>query len=138
MTTPIGDLPDWETLVSPNITSASFANIGAGLVDTLLSSPTPYRIWGVWIDVTVASAGAFTGGPVEWGAQIGDGSGLALIRVQRHIAVANQNNAGSLSIQLPGFTPKISSGNYTTNLITDTGITNLFTRASGGILYSIP
>lgn len=138
MTTPIGDLPDWETLVSPNITSASFANIGAGLVDTLLTSASPYRIWGVWIDVTVASSSTFAGGPVEWGAQIGDGSGLALIRVQRHIAIASHEAGGSLSIQLPGFTPKISGGFYTTNLITDAGITNLFTRASGGILYSIP
>ena len=102
MTTPIGDLPDWETLVSPNITSNSFGNIGAGLVDQLFQSVNPFRIWGAWIDVTIASGGSFTGGPVEWGAQIGDGSGLALIRVQRHVAVANQINAGSLSIAIPG------------------------------------
>lgn len=133
-----GDLPDWTVQTAPLINNASATNQGAGNVITLFSSLTPYRIWAVWVDVSIASGNTFAGGPSVWGAQIGDGSGAALLRVERHCAVTNQINGGVAVMPLQGYTPIQSLGAFTTNLVTDAGITQLFTRASGGILYSIP
>ncbi len=133
-----GDLPDWSVLVIPNLRSASAGNQGSGLIVQLLSSATPYRIWVAWVDVSLASNTLLGGLPVTWGAQIGDGGGNPLVRSQRHIAAVSHEIGGSLSIAMNGYTPIQSAGQYTTNLVTDAGITNLFTRSSGGILYSIP
>lgn len=133
-----GDLPDWTVETAPLIQNASATNQGAGGIIQLLQSANPYRIWAVWVDVSISSSSTFAGGPSTWGAQVGDGSGAALLRAQCHCATSNQNNAHGLVMPLSGYTPIKSGGLYTTNLVTDAGITNLFTRANGGILYSIP
>jgi hypothetical protein len=139
MTTPLGDLPDWTTQTAPLVRSSSEVNMGAGLVLPLLTGTEKFRVWGAWISVSVASDTSFgTGSPQTWGAQIGDSIGGALVRAQVHIANNNQVNQQHVNIAIPGFTPLLSSGDYTINFITDVGITHLFTRASGGILYSIP
>lgn len=139
MSTPLNaDLPDWSILTNPNILNASFNNQGSGLIDQLFQSPNPYRIWAAWIDVSAGTGSTYAGGVLTWGAQIGDGSGASLLRVQVHFAVANQVNQQALALPINGYTPKISAGQYTTNLVTDAGITNMFTRANGGILFSIP
>lgn len=139
MTTPLGDLPDWTTGVAPLVRSSSEVNQGAGLVLPLQTGVQKFRVWGAWISITVASDGSFTAGsPQTWGAQIGDSIGGALVRAQVHIANIDQVNQQHVNIAIPGFTPLISGGSYTINFITDVGIAHLFTRASGGILYSIP
>ena len=138
MTTPMGDLPDWETLVSPQILSAAAANVGPNNVQPLLASLSPYRIWGVWLSITVATAAAYAAGVQTIGAQIGDGSGKPLLRVQVHITSPDQLANQPLAIPVAGFTPILSGGFFTTNLVTDVGQTNAFFRANGGILYSQP
>lgn len=138
MSVPLGDMPDWTVQTAPLIRNASFVNQGAGSVLQLFQSANPYRIWAVWVDVSIASGNTFAGGPSTWGAQVNDGSGAALLRAQCHCAVANQNSAHGLAFQLTGYTPVLNAGFFTTNLITDAGITQLFTRASGGILFSVP
>lgn len=138
MTTPMGDLPDWETLVTPQILSAAAANIGPNNIQQLLQSANPYRIWGVWISITCATSSSYALGVQTIGAQIGDGSGKPLLRVQIHITTTNQIPNQSLAIPINGYTPVLSSGFYTTNLVTDVGQANAFFRANGGILYSQP
>ena len=134
-----GDLPDWTVETAPNILSASFNNIAAGVVQQLFQSPNPYRIWAVWVSISVATDNIYAAGTVStWGAQVGDGTGASLLRVQCHVSNANQVNQQALGLAVPGFTPAKSGGFYTTNLVTDVGITHVFTRANAGILYSIP
>lgn len=139
MSTPAtGDLPDWSVLVNPNIKSASLVDQGAGVVTALFQSATPYRIWAAWLDISAFTSGSFALGASAWGARIGDGAGNALIKVITYFGAASQILSKALALPIAGYTPVVSGGNYTTNFITDVGFANMFTRASGGILYSQP
>lgn len=138
MTVTAGDMPDWTTQVAPLVTSNSATNQSPGAVVQIFQSATPYRIWGVWVSISAGASSSFTGAPVTWGAQIGDGSGIALVRAQVHLAAAGASDSDALSLALPGFTPKISGGFFTTNLVCDAAITNVFARGNGGILFSQP
>lgn len=139
MSTPAtGDLPDWSVLVNPNIKSASLVDQGAAVVTALFQSATPYRIWAAWLDISAWTSSSFSLGASAWGARIGDGSGAALIKVITYFGFASQTISKALALPISGYTPVLAAGMYTTNFITDTGFTNMFTRASGGILYSQP
>lgn len=138
MTVTAGDMPDWTTQTAPLVTSQSFTNQGAGQVLQLNQSANPYRIWGVWVQVSVTTIAGYAGGAQTWGAQVNDGSGIALLRAAIHVGAAGVNGEQSLSLAIPGFTPKFSAGFFTTNFVTDAGIVGLFTRASAGILFSQP
>jgi len=131
-------MPDWSVQVAPLVTSNSGTNQSPGTVFQIFQSASPYRIWGVWVSVSAGASSSFTGAPVTWGAQVGDGSGIALVRAQVHLAGASTSDSDALSLAIPGFTPKVSGGFFTTNLVTDAAITNVFARGNGGILFSQP
>ena len=139
MSTPAtGDLPDWSVLVNPNIKSASFSAIPANNSSQLFQSATPYRIWAAWISISGATSSTYAGGYFEWGARIGDGSGASLLRASLNVIAANEIADDSIALPISGYTPILSAGFFTTNFITEAGITNGFFRGSGGILYSQP
>lgn len=139
MSTPAtGDLPDWSVLVNPNIKNASVSSIAANNSTQLFQSATPYRIWAAWLDVVGFASSSYAGGFFDWAARIGDGSGASLLRCSAPIANPGNITVESVALQIPGYTPIFSAGFYTTNLITEAGITNGFFRGSGGILYSQP
>jgi hypothetical protein len=133
-----GDLPDWSILVNPLIKNASANQVAPGNVITLLTSATPYRIWAAWITLVGSSTAGYVNAFSHYGAQIGDGSGASLIRAEFAVQAASQTGQCTISLPINGYTPIISGGLYTTNLITDAGIANVNGRANGGILYSTP
>ncbi|SRR5712691_10063805 len=134
----LGDLPDWQIPTAPNILLATSINQGAAVNIVLANALNPIRLWGAWLDVSIASGGTFAGGPSLWGAQLQDENATVLFRVQRHIAVANQNNAGQLFTELGGITVSPNAGVWRVRFVTDAGIAQLFTRASAGLLVSNP
>ncbi len=139
MSTPLNaDLPDWSVLTNPNILNASFNNLSPGNIQQLFQSSSPYRIWAAWVNVSEATSAAYVAAVNTWGAQIGDGSGASLLRVQLHFVTPSSISNQALALPINGYTPVQSAGFYTMNLITDVGFTNMFGRANGGILFSIP
>lgn len=138
MTAQTADLPDWSILVNPNIFSASFSAIAANNSMQLFQSAAPYRIWTAWVSVSAAAAAAYVAAYFEWGAHIGDGSGKSLLRASVNVIAAGNVVNNAISLPMNGYTPVFTAGFYTTNFITEPGVTNVFFRGSGGILYSQP
>lgn len=132
------DLPDWSLLVNPLILSSSFIDQAEGTQQQLFQSLTPYRIWMAWLDLSANTVAAYSAGSQLVGIHIGDGSGKSLIKLSAYMSQANQQVNKALAIPINGYTPVLSAGFYTTNLIVDTRPANFFIRGSGGILYSQP
>lgn len=138
MTTPSGDQPDWQTLVTPQILNANVIDQIANVTNTLLSSSNPFRVWGLWIRVSVSTNGTYAGGQAEMRAQLQDGAGNVLLESAVIMSAINQGQNQSLAIPLPGFTPAKFNNAYSVVLVTSVGLTNLTFRASGGMFYSQP
>jgi hypothetical protein len=139
MTTPLNaDLPDWSVLTNPLILNASFNAILPGNLLHLFQSVSPYRIWAAWITLVGSATAAYVNAFSQYGAQIGDGSGASLLRASFAVQAASQTGQCSIALPINGYTPIISGGLYTTNLITDAGIGNVNARVNAGILFSIP
>lgn len=138
MTMPAGDQPDWQTLVSPQIVVASIIDQANNLNSAIFQSTSPFRVWGVWVRGSAATAAAYAGGVQEIKTRILDGFGNAILEVAFHVIAANQIAHAELAIPLNGFTPAIAAGFYTIDLNTDPELANTFYKGSGGIFYSQP
>lgn len=137
MTAPMGDLPDWETLVQPNILTASSFNQTGGIAFNLFQSAAPFRVWGVWISAAYSSNSAYVSALSNVLSEIQDGAGNTLLAIVNTLRVANQVSTGQLAIPLPGWTPQIS-GTYGVSLVSGASAANTDYRINGGIYYSQP
>ena len=138
MTTPLGDLPDWQTIVNPPILPASISNQTGGLNGTLLQSTSPFRVWGLWISALFSSNAAYAAALNNIASQIKDGAGNVLLEIDLDIRVANTAQHAELSLNIPGFTPALIGGFYTITLSTGASPANTDYRASAGLFYSVP
>lgn len=138
MTAPMGDLPDWETLVTPLILTASQTNIGPGNNVVVHSEVTPFRVWGAWLSLSTATSSGYTSGVQTIGAQVSDIGGNVLLRGQLHVPGPSFATNQSLAIPVNGYVSSVAAMIYQISLITDAGFTGLFFRANAGILYSKP
>jgi hypothetical protein len=138
MTTPMGDLPDWQTFTAPPILPASVIDQQASLTSQILQNTVPYRVWGIWVRMSVTTAAAYAAAVLEIKTQILDGNNNVLLEVACHVVAANQTVHAELAIPCPGFTPGNTGGFYQVQLKTDPSAANVFYRASGGIFYSQP
>jgi|SRR5579859_48233 len=138
MTTPTGDLPDWQTLTAPPILPASVTDQQASLTSQILQSGTPFRVWGIWMRHSMVTNASYVAAVLEIKTQIQDGNGNVLLEVASHVVAANQTVHAELSIPVPGFTPALVGGFYQVQLVSGASATNVFYRASGGIYYSSP
>lgn len=138
MTTPLGDLPDWQTLVAPAVTAASAQSVGPGTTQVIFQSPNPFRVWGAWINEVFGGNAAYASGLGAAGAQIKDALGSFILGVNCIIAAANQFSHAELAIGIPGFTPVLNAGVYTVEIVTDPAPPNTTLTANAGILYSQP
>lgn len=138
MTTPMGDLPDWQTLVTPQIVAATLFDQGGGVSATLRLSTSPFRVWGVWVAFRYSSNSVYAAGLGSAGVEIQDAAGNTLIAISGSVRVANQVVNGGLAIPIPGFTPQIAGVSYQVNLVTAATVANTDFRASGGIYFSVP
>lgn len=137
MTTPLGDQPDWQTLVTPQVVPKSIFNQQGGVNGTLFSSATPFRVWGIWISSSFSSNASFVAALQNVFTEIQDGFGNVLLAVVNTIRVANSVNVQALSLALPGVTPQVS-GNFTVNLVSGASPANTDYRVNGGIYVSQP
>lgn len=138
MTTPLGDTPDWQTLVTPNILAAFVQDLGGGLFDPILSLANPFRIWGAWVSFRFSSNSSYVAGLGSCEVNIQDGAGHIILLVSGSVRVASQVTNDSLSISIPGFTPGIFSGSYEIAISTASTPANTDFKASAGIYYSQP
>src|SRR5260370_40768983 len=105
MTTPMGDLPDWQTLVTPPVLAFGISDIQAGLTPVILQTGAPFRVWGMWVRMSLATNAAYVAAILEVGTQIVDSNGAVLLDVASHLTAANQSQRGSKAIARPGCTP---------------------------------
>ena len=138
MTTPLGDLPDWQTIVNPPILPVSLAQQTGGLNGTLIQSSSPFRVWGLWISALFSSNASYVAALNNVASQIKDGAGNVLLEVDLDIRVANTAQHAELSLAIPGFTPALIGGFYTVTLATGASPVNTDYRASAGLFYSAP
>jgi hypothetical protein len=138
MTSPMGDLPDWQTLVTPNVVQGNVIDQGANLTSALFSSGAPFRVWSLWVRISISTNSTYAGGQAEMRAQAQDGGGNVLLETAVIMSAANQTANQALALSLPGFTPINFGGTYSIVLVTSVGLTNLTFRASCGMFYSIP
>lgn len=138
MTVPMGDLPDWQTLVTPNILTASVIDQANNVNGNIFQSATPFRVWGLWVRGSAATSSTYAGGVQEIKTRLLDGFGNALLEVAFHLIAANQIAHAELAIPIGGYTPPLVAGNYTILLSTDPELANTFYKGSGGIFYSQP
>lgn len=138
MTTPMGDLPDWQTLVSPATLAAAIHFQGGGLVGQILQSSAPFRVWGVWVATVFSSNGSYAAALANIATQIQDSLGNTILEAACNLRVANQISSSHLAIAVPGFTPALNAGFYQMQLATGASPVNTDYHGSGGIFYSMP
>lgn len=138
MTTPMGDLPDWQTLVTPNILTASILDQTGGLNSRILSLSTPYRLWGVWLSYRFSTNAAYSAGLASAVNEIQDDLGNVILAISGSLRLANTATSGALSLAIPGFTPAPNAGFYNINLVSGVTPANTDFHISGGVYYSSP
>jgi hypothetical protein len=138
MTVPLGDMPDWQTQVIPNIQAASIIDQQASITAAILDLTQAFRVWGVWVRMSVCTNASYVAAVLEIASLVRDGSSHNLIEVANHVVAANQINHAELAMPVPGFTPVQLGGHWQINLTTGASAANVFYRASAGILYSVP
>ncbi len=138
MTTPMGDLPDWQTFTAPAILPFSVSDIQASQSPALLQSGTPFRVWGIWLRMSMSTNAAYVAAILEVVTQVIDGGNALLLELACHVTAANQSQHDAVSIAVPGFTPALVAGTYTVSLKTGASAANVFFRAGGGIYVSQP
>lgn len=138
MSTPPGDLPDWQAFVAPPVLNASTIDQPASVGIALFSSAQPFRVWGVWIRLAIASSSAFVASTVEGFVKIADGFGNVLLDACAYILQPGQLNHMNNSIAVPGFTPQFGGGSYNITATAAGTAANIFMRWSAGIYYSVP
>lgn len=138
MTTPLGDQPDWQTLVSPQQLAIASIDQQNNVTAAILDMVQPFRVWGVWVRQSLCTTSTYAGGVLEMTALVRDGQSHNMLEVACHIIAANQIAHAELAIPLNGFTPAPLGGHWQVNLTTSATIANMFYRASAGIYYSVP
>jgi len=139
MTTPMGDLPDWQTLVTPPVLAFGISDIQAGLTPVILQTGAPFRVWGMWVRMSLATVTVYVAAILEVVTQIVDSNGAVLLEVACHVTAANQSQHDSKAIAIPGYTPAAAAGpSYVISLKTGASAANVFYRGGGGIFYSQP
>jgi hypothetical protein len=138
VTQPQGDLPDWQAFTAPPCLAASTGDQPANTSFAIVTSGSPFRIWGVWLRLSIATSSAYTGGVLGWEGKVLDGAGNILLDLMVHVIAANQINHAELAIPVPGFTPGFGGGSYNIQGITPATLTNVFARWAAGAFYSIP
>lgn len=138
MTTPIGDTPDWQTLVAPPILAAGQIDQPAGASFAILSLANPYRVWGVWARLSISTNASYVAAILEVQCRIQDGNGNPLLDIACHVTAANQSQHAELALAVPGFTPGNTAGSFAVQIVISASAANVFVRASGGIYYSNP
>lgn len=138
MSTPLGDLPDWQTLVTPQILTASSFNQVGGINHTLVTSGAPFRVWGAWISAVYSSNASFVAALQNVLSELQDGFGNTLLAIVNTLRVANSVSTGQLAIPLPGWTPALSGGAYTVALVSGASALNTDYRINGGVYFSQP
>jgi hypothetical protein len=134
----MGDLPDWQTFTAPAIVAASVIDNPASTLANILISGGAFRVWGVWVRMSLCTNAAYVAAILEVKTQILDGNGNVILEVACHVTAANQSQHDSLAIPVPGFTPALNTGAYAIQLKSDASAANVFYRASGGIYWSQP
>lgn len=138
MTTPIGDVPDWQTLTAPQILAASQIDQPAGASFVIFSSVNPFRVWGAWLRMSLCTNASYVAAVLEIQCRLQDGAGNPLLDIACHVVAANQLNHNELSLSVPGFTPGFGGGTYNVQIVTSASAANVFCRVSGGVYYSVP
>jgi len=138
MTTPIGDLPDWQTLVTPQVVPNVIFDQTGNVAALLRRSVNPYRVWGVWIAVTISTNGSYVTGTQLVDTKVQDGSAVPLLACSVRVIAALDYQVVHLAIPLPGVTPSLLGGFYDINLVTGVSSANTAYTASAGILTSQP
>lgn len=138
MTTPLGDLPDWQTFTAPAVQTAALIDQQASLVNPVFASVNPFRVWGVWLRLSVCTSASYVAAILELTADLSDGSSNIILELAVHVTAANQSQHEHATIAVPGWTPKPLGGDYRVNLFSSASAANVFYRCSGGIYYSVP
>lgn len=138
MTTPLGDQPDWQTLVVPQQLAVASLDQQNNITAAILDMVTPFRVWGCWVRQSMCTNAAYVAAVLEMTALLRDGQSHNLLEVACHVVAANQLAHAELSLPLNGFTPAPLGGHWQVNLTTSASTANVFYRASGGIVYSVP
>ncbi len=138
MTTPMGDLPDWQIPSPPGILAVATIDQQATLTTPILQMAQPFRVWGLWLRMSMSTNAAYVAAILEISCELEDGSSNALLELACHVTAANQSQHANASIAVPGFTPMPLGGFWQVNLFTGASTANVFFRASGGLYYSVP
>lgn len=133
-----GDLPDWSILVEPNIQIASVTNLAVTGLAHIHQQVTPFRVWGVWMQVTGITSAAYPAAIAFWGATMQDGAANAIIRAQIALINPSTSEVESIAIPVPGYTPILASGNYSVDVNVDALPGGMFGSVGAGIFYSNP
>jgi hypothetical protein len=138
VTTPKGDLPDWQAFTAPPVLVASSGDQPANTSLAIVTSANPFRVWGVWLRLSIATSSSYAGGVLGWEVKLLDGAGNLLLDEMVHVIAANQINRSNIAIAVPGFTPGFGGGSYNVQGSAAATLTNVFARWSAGVYYSMP
>lgn len=133
-----GDLPDWQTLTTPNFQIVSLLDVGGGVGTVLTLSGNPFRIWQVWMNYVLATNATYALGGTALRAALQDGSGAAFLAITNNIVKASDHAEQSLSVPLYGVRPTLSGGTYQIALNTQATPANVFMHVDAGAIISMP
>lgn len=134
----MGDLPDWQTLVTPAVLQAGTFDITASTTSPIISVFSPIRIWAMWLRMSISTSAAYVAAILEQVCKMQDLSGNVLFDLACHVTAANQSQHDHIVIPVSGFTPLPLGGTWGVELVTGPTAANVFSRASAGIFYSSP
>lgn len=138
MTAVQGDLPDWTIQAAPNVFNVSVFNQGFNVNTPLISSSSPFRIWGAWISGVMSSDGTYAGTGLNDAPRLILADNSLLLAAELVIETSKDKNNMFCGMNWAGFTPPTVGGHYTVNFVTNAGQTDTFLFANCGLFYSIP
>lgn len=112
MSTPQGDLPDWQTLTSPVFQNASGSVNNGSPTFVLISSPSPFRLWQVTLVVSMWSVAAPPAAGDGGSVVVEDGTGAFVIGVPLQMMQAITQVHFPVVLSMYGYQPKKSGGLY--------------------------
>lgn len=126
-----------STPQQPLLTIASAVQVQAGHTVELLPQTTrSVSIFGAWLSISAATSAKYSLGIQTWGASITDQAGNALLRVQVHLGGPNQITSEASALLMAGIPLDPETEAHQVVLVTDRGVSEMYTRANGGISYS--
>jgi hypothetical protein len=133
-----GDLPDWSSQITPAFQNLSVNNQLSNVTTQLISSSVPFRIWGMWLTLSIASNAAWNAAGQYSGCRLIDGSGAILLNAAASVTRTQDHAEVAVALSLNGYKPLVQSSFYTVNFVTDTVPVNVFMHGSGGLFVSQP